>query len=483
MIFQPRVQGSHRSLAEFYQDIGCSYHLVQASPSSPPRIPGLTPDGFARWMALQLQAFPDEVAARLDKVISDFPLEAVSAMDGKSERLPKQLSRYLLPRTPDHEVRTLLQQAVKRHFGETALVYPLPAPQPARGISFSDGEDDAPRRRPDAIISEHRRYNSYSGPMSPREPVSERGRRGSRQDDRQDGRQDARRDVSYSRPRQSRHNTEKSSRKSTDIEDESRSQPHRHHYRRSCDDDDSSYSSRRRNDRARSPPRSHHSRSSLFSLSSAFLQPGRSTPPRGPRSAVQDGAGSADTKSSPPSRGYRASLPEIHNASMEYAYGGHGHRDSVSRERRGHASASSSRRSSYVGSSGRGSVDTPPSSGSDKADTKSQPKLRDVCYKAIERRDRDDKSYRMYGSTRPLSPLSTSPVLQYAEAKPKTKTKPRNESANTKAKLVGSGSAQARCPPSCLQPTVVSDDRRDDNGNASDSDQTWDEYLRSSDSQ
>ncbi|EPE06471.1 hydroxyproline-rich glycoprotein dz-hrgp [Ophiostoma piceae UAMH 11346] len=511
LIFQPHVKGSHRSLAEFYQDIGCPFHLVQASPSSPPRIPGLTPEGFARWMALQLQAFPDEVAARLDKVISDFPLEAVSAMDGKVERLPKQLSRYLLPKTPDYQTRALLQQAVKRHFGETALVHPPPAPKPARGISFSDGEEDAPRRKPDAIISEHRRYNSYSGPASPqreRERERDSERRG-RRDSRQDGRQDGRRDVSHSRPRQSRYSTEQSRRKSTDIEDESRSQHRRHQHRRTYDDDDSSYS-RRRSDRPRSPVRPQHSRSSLFSLSSVFLQPARSTPTRGPRPAVQDGAGSTDKKSSPSSRrgpspqsrGYRASLPEVHNSNTEY--GGYGHRDSMSREARGHASESSSRRSSYIGSSGRGSIDTPPSSVSDRADDKNQPKLRDVCYKPIERRDRDDKSHRMYGSTLPQSPLSASPALQHVsaahprddETKPKAKPKLRTESANTKAKLVGSSdSAKARSSPSpsarhqtprplsFLQPTVVSDDRRDDNGNGSDSDQTWDEYLRSSDSQ
>lgn len=122
VIFQSGERDLNRRVAELYQDLGCSYHLVQASPGLQPRVPGLTPDGFTRWMALHLQAFPDGVFQRLDRVISDFPLDAVSPLDGRTERLPKQLSRYLLPRVPDGRIRSLLQQAVKRHFGESALL-------------------------------------------------------------------------------------------------------------------------------------------------------------------------------------------------------------------------------------------------------------------------------------------------------------------------------------------------------------------------
>ncbi|CAK7223768.1 hypothetical protein SCUCBS95973_005291 [Sporothrix curviconia] len=110
-IFQSADRDHNRKIAELYQDLGCSYHFVQANPGSQPRIPGLTPDGFTRWMALHLQAFPDGVFKRLSRVISDFPLDLVSAPDAKTERLPKQLSRYLLPRVPDGHIRSLLQQA------------------------------------------------------------------------------------------------------------------------------------------------------------------------------------------------------------------------------------------------------------------------------------------------------------------------------------------------------------------------------------
>ncbi|EFW98900.1 hypothetical protein CMQ_4752 [Grosmannia clavigera kw1407] len=124
VIFRSPSRDLHRKVSELYQDLGCSYHLVQAKPASRPQVPALTPDGFARWMTINAQAFPDEEARRLNKVVSTSPLEAKSALDGKIERLPKQLSRYLLPRKPDHQIRDLLLQAVKRHFGDSCLSRP-----------------------------------------------------------------------------------------------------------------------------------------------------------------------------------------------------------------------------------------------------------------------------------------------------------------------------------------------------------------------
>ena len=44
-------------------------------------------------MIQQIQAFPDQEAKRLGQVLAELPIEA----DGTSERLPKQLSRHLLP--------------------------------------------------------------------------------------------------------------------------------------------------------------------------------------------------------------------------------------------------------------------------------------------------------------------------------------------------------------------------------------------------
>lgn len=44
-------------------------------------------------MIQHVQAFPDQEAKRLDRIVAELPIEA----DGTSERLPKQLSRHLLP--------------------------------------------------------------------------------------------------------------------------------------------------------------------------------------------------------------------------------------------------------------------------------------------------------------------------------------------------------------------------------------------------
>ncbi|KAL1901396.1 hypothetical protein Sste5346_001801 [Sporothrix stenoceras] len=250
LIFQSGERDLNRRVAELYQDLGCSYHLVQASPGLQPRVPGLTPDGFTRWMALHLQAFPDGVSQRLDRVISDFPLDAVSPLDGRTERLPKQLSRYLLPRVPDGRIRSLLQQAVKRHFGESALLafsfpdeksgrpapytsqscpsspssrsLPLPSsPSASTPTVFQAGYRDSHGHRASdpgtvshtseekVVPPTHRRHASYPGSQSgSRRSSSEllHDRRESREYDRDRERErEDRRHRSPSRPRSSRH--------------------------------------------------------------------------------------------------------------------------------------------------------------------------------------------------------------------------------------------------------------------------------------
>lgn len=168
-------------------------------------------------MALHLQAFPDGVFKRLDRIISDFPLDVTSVLDGKTERLPKQLSRYLLPSEPDRHVRSLLQQAVKRHFGESALLtLLLPSerselppissmasrPSSISSAASSESSTSTPRRRehrqerhqehehvrrasePGSMANNieklfsalHRRHTSYSGPEAALHAQSEPAR-------------------------------------------------------------------------------------------------------------------------------------------------------------------------------------------------------------------------------------------------------------------------------------------------------------------
>jgi hypothetical protein len=105
-----------------YQDLDCPHHLVQEGPSKAPTVPGLTPVGFANWMTTWILAYPDHEAARLHKVVVNMPIDADSTVDGKPERLPKQISRHLLPSKEDPDARKALGGAVTRFFEDLSLI-------------------------------------------------------------------------------------------------------------------------------------------------------------------------------------------------------------------------------------------------------------------------------------------------------------------------------------------------------------------------
>jgi hypothetical protein len=76
-------------------------------------IPALTPQGFAQWEALQILSYPEEEWQRLQRVVRDISIFADdSVVDGKPESLPRQVSRYLFPRTCDPLSRKLLNKAI-----------------------------------------------------------------------------------------------------------------------------------------------------------------------------------------------------------------------------------------------------------------------------------------------------------------------------------------------------------------------------------
>jgi hypothetical protein len=61
-------------------------------------------------MELFVLAYPSEESQRLDKVVLLMPIDADGILiDKKPQRLPKQLSRYLLPPNGNHELRKLLK--------------------------------------------------------------------------------------------------------------------------------------------------------------------------------------------------------------------------------------------------------------------------------------------------------------------------------------------------------------------------------------
>lgn len=112
-LFRSRPKDLNEALASLYDDMGCQYFLVKADDRSRPSVPSLTPAGFVHWLVTMIQAYPDEEAKRLDKVVSALPIEADSLLDGKPERLPKQISRYLLPEKPLKAQQRLVDEAVK----------------------------------------------------------------------------------------------------------------------------------------------------------------------------------------------------------------------------------------------------------------------------------------------------------------------------------------------------------------------------------
>ncbi|GJC82590.1 hypothetical protein ColLi_05428 [Colletotrichum liriopes] len=112
-IFRPRSEDALERIEFLYQDLDCQYHLIQAAPGSHPNVPGLTPVGFAKWIISNILAYPDPEARRLHAIMSALPINADGPLlDGKPERLPRQLSRHLFPASHDKKVRKILDEAV-----------------------------------------------------------------------------------------------------------------------------------------------------------------------------------------------------------------------------------------------------------------------------------------------------------------------------------------------------------------------------------
>lgn len=160
--FQNMFDSNHRkdfvSLEWLYQDLQCSYHLVQGRPNSTPRVPALTPSGFEDWMVRMVQAFPDQEARRLSYIVAELPIAADGPLlDGKAERLPKQLSRHLLPASRHREVHDFVITAVHSWIKSVGFVE-LSTRKEARGEEGSRStrprEETSGRHRSDDYRSE-----------------------------------------------------------------------------------------------------------------------------------------------------------------------------------------------------------------------------------------------------------------------------------------------------------------------------------------
>lgn len=126
-----------------YQDLACEYHLVQEHARTRPCIPALTPSGLATWMTAFVRASPGHESRRLSAMLLDMPLEADRV---PPERLPKQLSRHLLPAHPVDDAAALVAASLadwaRRGAGESRTTTPaenvyLPAASSAASSASS----------------------------------------------------------------------------------------------------------------------------------------------------------------------------------------------------------------------------------------------------------------------------------------------------------------------------------------------------------
>ncbi|KAG5989968.1 hypothetical protein E4U43_004397 [Claviceps pusilla] len=118
-----------RNLELLYQDLSCEYHLIPDSHHhrTRPSIPALTPRGLQTWLTLLIQASPSCESLRLSRLLLDVPLEtdpsssspSSSSPSATPERLPAQLSRYLLPAHRNEKIYSAIVSALDAWYDRT----------------------------------------------------------------------------------------------------------------------------------------------------------------------------------------------------------------------------------------------------------------------------------------------------------------------------------------------------------------------------
>lgn len=162
-------QRDYAALERLYQDLGCSYHLVQGRPNSTPRIPALTPSGFQHWMVRQIQTYPDQEAIRLHRIVDGLPITADGPLlDGKQERLPRQLSRHLLPAACNEKFQAMVLTAILGWIDEKEHRVPeAMSSSPRESREMYHRAERSGRYRPDdygGSRHRHKTRESYSKP-------------------------------------------------------------------------------------------------------------------------------------------------------------------------------------------------------------------------------------------------------------------------------------------------------------------------------
>uniref|UniRef100_A0A8H7KCX3 DUF7514 domain-containing protein n=1 Tax=Bionectria ochroleuca TaxID=29856 RepID=A0A8H7KCX3_BIOOC len=170
----------YRDLQCVYTALRCEHFLVSSQPGSPPDIPALTPAGFAKWMSMFILATPDQEAYRLDSIVERLPIQCKGAA-GEIERLPKQLSRHLLPEKHDEESRVLVLSAYNRAFQRSAMRHAeiesslVSSRRSSRSTVYAN--DRQRRARRDDSTPRYSREKRMREPDSPERSKRDRSRR------------------------------------------------------------------------------------------------------------------------------------------------------------------------------------------------------------------------------------------------------------------------------------------------------------------
>ncbi|KAF3070568.1 putative hydroxyproline-rich glycoprotein dz-hrgp protein [Daldinia childiae] len=166
-ILNSRARDAHDRLADFFTDLDCQYHLVQPDFYSRPRIPALTPAGFAQYFTTCILAHPDEEFRRLDKIVADVQLVSDTPVDGEPERLPRQLFRSQFPVRHDPKSKKILTAAIDDLIYDLRLLEPssprsplaiMPPPPPS---SSNKDRSIVPVIRRYVIPEEYTRRDEY----------------------------------------------------------------------------------------------------------------------------------------------------------------------------------------------------------------------------------------------------------------------------------------------------------------------------------
>ncbi|KAI1447549.1 hypothetical protein F5Y02DRAFT_424626 [Annulohypoxylon stygium] len=170
-IFDSRTRDVYERIADFFTDLDCQYHLVQLDSYSRPRVPALTPLGFAQYLTTCILAHPDEEFRRLAKIVADVQLVADS--DGQLERLPRQLLRSQFPVRHDTKSRKILEAALDDLMYDLGLLGPTRPKTPAPLAIMPPPPPPTSERRGSGSTVGVRQYAPPEKPLSAKEAYAQ----------------------------------------------------------------------------------------------------------------------------------------------------------------------------------------------------------------------------------------------------------------------------------------------------------------------